>query len=115
MPNLAAAIGKSPVALIARGLDAAGQRVVAKLMAPLGVPEWLDDEAQFDLVTALIGSGPAFLYRFIDALAKSATALGLTSEQAERLAVAMIQGAAELAAASPKLSMMKALTFTSAM
>ncbi len=101
VPNLAAAIGKSPIALIARGLDAAGQNAVAALMASLGTAEWLDDEAQFDLVTALIGSGPAFVYRFIDALAKGASALGLSSEQAERLAVAMVDGAGKLAAASP--------------
>ncbi len=101
VPNLAAAIGKSPIALIARGLDVAGQRDVAALMTPLGAPEWLTDEVQFDLVTALIGSGPAFLYRFIDALAQGASALGLEPEQAERLGVAMVEGASALAAASP--------------
>lgn len=101
VPNLAAAIGKSPVALISRGLDTAKKESVAALMTPLGTPEWLSDETQFDLVTALIGSGPAFVYRFIDALAQGATALGLTSEQAERLAVAMVEGAGALAAASP--------------
>ena len=101
VPNLAAAIGKSPVALIARGLDTAGQKSVAALMTPLGAPEWLVDEAQFDLVTALIGSGPAFVYRFIDALAQGASALGLTSEQAQGLAVAMVEGAGALAAGSP--------------
>jgi pyrroline-5-carboxylate reductase len=101
VPNLAAAIGKSPVALISRGLDTAKKESVAALMTPLGAPEWLDDETQFDLVTALIGSGPAFVYRFIDALAQGASALGLTSDQAGRLAVAMAEGAGALAAASP--------------
>ncbi|MEO5587884.1 MAG: pyrroline-5-carboxylate reductase dimerization domain-containing protein, partial [Novosphingobium sp.] len=101
MPNLAAAIGKSPVALFAHGLDAAGQGAVTALMRPLGLPEWLADEAQFDLVTALAGSGPAFVYRFIDALAAGAAALGLPREQADRLALAMVEGAAALAAASP--------------
>ena len=101
VPNLAAAIGKSPIALIASGLDTAQQATISSLMAPLGTPEWLGDETQFDLVTALIGSGPAFVYRFIDALAQGASALGLTSEQAERLAVAMVEGAGALAAASP--------------
>lgn len=101
VPNLAAAIGKSPVALLARGLDPAKQAAVAGLMAPLGAAEWLADEAQFDLVTALIGSGPAFVYRFIDALAQGASALGLAPKQAERLALAMTEGAATLAAGSP--------------
>jgi pyrroline-5-carboxylate reductase len=101
MPNLAAAIGKSPVALAAQGLDEAQRAAVTELLAPLGTPEWLADEGLFDLVTALAGSGPAFVYRFIDALASGAAALGLPQPQAERLALAMVEGAALLAAASP--------------
>ena len=100
MPNLSAAIGKSPIALAATGLDAGGREAVSALMAPLGVPEWLD-EGQFDLVTALAGSGPAFVYRFIDALAAGAASLGLPADQAERLALATVEGAALLASASP--------------
>lgn len=101
MPNLAAAIGKSPVALFAQELDDAGKAAVTALMQPLGTPEWLDAETQFDLVTALAGSGPAFVYRFIDALAAGAAALGLDRAQADRLALATVEGAAALAAASP--------------
>lgn len=101
MPNLAAAIGKSPVALFANGMDDAGREAVAALMTPLGTPEWLASEDLFHLVTALVGSGPGFVYRFIDALAAGAAGLGFTPEQAERLAVAMVEGAAQLAAASP--------------
>jgi pyrroline-5-carboxylate reductase len=101
MPNLAAAIGKSPVALVSRGLDQAGIDAISTLMTPLGTPEWLADETLFDLVTALTGSGPAFVYRFIDALAEGATNLGLPREQADRFAVATVEGAAALAAASP--------------
>ena len=100
MPNLAAAIGKSPVALDARGLDETGRAAVTALMAPLGTPEWLADEALFDAVTALAGCGPAFVYRFIDALGAGAVALGLEAGQAQRLALAMVEGAAQLAAAS---------------
>jgi pyrroline-5-carboxylate reductase len=100
MPNLAAAIGKAPVALFERGLDRAGRDAVTQLMMPLGAPEWLDREDQFDAVTALAGSGPAFVYRFIDALAAGATALGLPSGQAQRLALATVEGAGALAAAS---------------
>ncbi len=99
MPNLAAAIGKSPVALAQRGLSGDDQARVSVLMAPLGTPEWLD-EAQFDAVTALAGSGPAFVYRFIDAMAQGAIELGLTSEQAQRLALATVEGAGALASAS---------------
>lgn len=101
MPNLAAAIGRSPMALAASGLDDAGRAAVASLLDPLGVPEWLADEGLFDAVTALAGSGPAFVYRFIDALAQGAVALGLPEGQAGRLALATVEGAALLAAASP--------------
>lgn len=101
MPNLAAAIGKSPIALYARGLDTAGRTAAQHLMAPLGPVEWLASEADFDLVTALSGSGPGFVYRFIEALAAGAAALGLDPAQAERLAVATVEGAALLAAGSP--------------
>lgn len=101
MPNLAAAIGKSPVALVSCGLDQAGIDAMSALMTPLGTPEWLADETLFDLVTALTGSGPAFVYRFIDALAEGAANLGLPREQADRFAVATVEGAAALAAASP--------------
>lgn len=101
MPNLAAAIGKSPIALFSQGLDDAGQAAVTALMQPLGLPEWLAEESQFDLVTALAGSGPAFVYRFIDALAAGAAELGLPREQAGRLALMTVEGASALAAASP--------------
>lgn len=100
MPNLAAALGKSPIALFG---DATGEARAATeaLLAPLGQAEWLNDEGAMDLVTALAGSGPAFVYRFIDALAAGAAALGLPRDQADRLALAMVEGAAQLATASP--------------
>lgn len=101
MPNLAAALGKSPVALFADGLDDAGRTQISALMEPLGQVEWLESEEQFHLVTALAGSGPAFLYRFIDALAAGAAELGMDRAQADRLALAMVEGAAMLAASSP--------------
>jgi pyrroline-5-carboxylate reductase len=99
MPNLAVALGKAPIALAERGLDDAGRVALMELMTPLGTPEWIG-EADFDLVTALTGSGPAFVYRFIDALAVAAADLGLPREQADRMALAMVEGAAALAAAS---------------
>lgn len=98
MPNLAAAIGKSPVILAQSGLDEAGRAGMLALFDPLGTALWLADEAQFDLVTALAGSGPGFVYRFIDALAAAAADLGLERALADRLALAMVEGAAMLAA-----------------
>ncbi|MFM9936333.1 MAG: pyrroline-5-carboxylate reductase [Novosphingobium sp.] len=100
MPNLAAALGKSPIALFGDATGSARTRIEA-LMAPLGPAEWLADEEAMHLVTALAGSGPAFVYRFIDALAEAATALGFPRPQADRLALAMVEGAAALAAAAP--------------
>lgn len=100
MPNLAAAIGKSPLALVGHGLAQPGRDAVSALLQPLGTPEWLDDETLFDAVTALAGCGPAFVYRFIDALATGAVALGLDQGQAQRLALATAEGAALLAASS---------------
>ena len=100
MPNLAAALGKSPMALAACGLDEAGRAAALAWLAPLGTPEWIAEE-EFDLVTALAGSGPAFVYRFIDALSAAAVDLGLEADKARRLALAMVEGAASLAAVSP--------------
>ena len=100
MPNLSAALGKSPIALAADGLDESRRAAVLELMRPLGTPEWIE-EAAFDLVTALAGSGPAFVYRFIDALSAGASELGLPLEQARRLALATVEGASALAARSP--------------
>lgn len=101
MPNLAAAIGKSPNALVGTALDDRSRAAVTDLAQRLGSAEWLDDETQFDLVTALAGSGPGFVYRFIDSLAAAGTRLGLEADQARRLAVRMVEGAAALASTSP--------------
>lgn len=100
MPNLAAALGKSPIGLVGE-ISAEDRAVVDRLMTPLGQAEWLVDEATMHLVTALAGSGPAFVYRMIDALAAGAAALGLPRDQADRLALSMVEGASALAAASP--------------
>jgi len=87
--------------LLVAEADAAARALTERLMTPLGQAEWLSGEEQMDLVTALAGSGPAFVYRFIDALAEGAAALGLPREQADRLALAMVEGASALAARSP--------------
>jgi pyrroline-5-carboxylate reductase len=97
MPNLPVRIGKGAVALHAPG---AARAPLDTLFAPLGLVEWIDDETLFDAVTALSGSGPAFVYRFAEALAKGGAAMGLDAAQADRLARATVEGAALLAAAS---------------
>lgn len=100
MPNLAARIGKSPIILLENGLDSTARGAVQAFYDQLGMATWLGDEAQFDLVTALAGSGPGFVYRFIDALAQAASELGLAREQADQLALTMVEGASALAAKS---------------
>jgi pyrroline-5-carboxylate reductase len=100
MPNLPVGIGKGVVGLHSDGGNADARAAVAALMAPLGLVEWVDDEKLFDVVTALAGSGPGFLYRFIDALAEAGVALGLPADQAQRMAIATVEGSAMLAAAA---------------
>lgn len=100
MPNLPVAIGKGVVGLHSESADGATRDAVTALMAPLGLVEWIADEALFDVVTALAGSGPGFLYRFVDALAAGGAALGLPADQAQRLAIATVEGSAMLAAAA---------------
>lgn len=99
MPNLPVGIGKGVVALHAERMGDAERRVVTNLMAPLGLVEWVD-ASLFNAVTALAGSGPGFVYRFIDALAAAGVALGLPDDQAARLALATVEGAGLLAAAA---------------
>jgi len=100
MPNLAARIGKSPVILAQRGLAIEERDTVFALYDALGLAVWQADEMRFDLVTALAGSGPGFVYRFIDALAGAAAELGLEEGEAIRLATVMVEGAASLASGS---------------
>jgi pyrroline-5-carboxylate reductase len=97
MPNLPVALGHGAVGL--SGVDpvsATGEAVTA-LMAPLGLVEWVE-EPLLDAVSALSGSGPAFVYRFIDALAAAGASLGFPADQALRLAIATVEGAGMLAA-----------------
>jgi len=100
MPNLPVALGKGVVGLASDSADIAAKAEITGLMAALGHAEWFDDEASFQLAGVLTGAGPAFLFRFIDALADGAARLGLPAEQAARLAVAMVAGAASLASAT---------------
>jgi pyrroline-5-carboxylate reductase len=99
MPNTPIAIGKGVVALHGDGLDQAGRAQAEAMMAPLGHVEWVD-ETLFDVVTALAGSGPAFLFRFVDALSAAGADAGLDADQAARLAIATVSGASALAQGS---------------
>ena len=98
MPNLAAAIGKSPLGVFAPNNTERAD--LANWLAPLGSVIWIEDESQMDAVTALAGSGPAFIYRVIDALTKGGEAAGLPHAVAAQLSIAMTEGAAILAATS---------------
>jgi pyrroline-5-carboxylate reductase len=99
MPNLPVRLGKGVVGLTSHSASATTREVVSELMRPLGLVEWVDED-RFDLVTALAGSGPAFLYRFVDALAAAAVARGMPQDSADRLALATVEGAAALASQS---------------
>ncbi|MBO9582157.1 MAG: pyrroline-5-carboxylate reductase [Sphingobium sp.] len=94
MPNLPVRTGQG-VSLFypGRGIGVALQESISITFRLLGLVEWLDDEALFDAATALSGCGPAFVYRFIDALAKAGAALGLDPAMAARMAQATVAGA----------------------
>jgi pyrroline-5-carboxylate reductase len=101
MPNLPVALGKGVTGLHSDGAgEEAGRAEVERLMRALGHVEWHEDEALFALAGHLAAAGPAFLYRFLDALAAAGEALGLPAEQSARLAAAMAEGASALAARS---------------
>lgn len=97
MPNLPVAFGKGVVALNGVEADTDARAAIDALMAPLGLNVWIEAD-QFDAVTALAGSGPAFVYRFIDGLAGAGCAVGLPVELAQRLAIATVEGGALAAA-----------------
>ncbi|MEP1420350.1 MAG: pyrroline-5-carboxylate reductase dimerization domain-containing protein [Erythrobacter sp.] len=106
MPNLACRVNKSPIILAETGMGESDRTHAFAFFNPLGTALWLEEEAKYDLVTALAGSGPGFVYRFIDALAEAAVELGLERDQATSLALATVDGASTLAAnadASPSV------------
>ncbi len=92
MPNMPVLHGRGVVACVGDAGQAAP--LLASMLAPLGHVHSLTDEAGFDLVTALTGCGPAFVYRFVGALADAAASLGLDPADADALARATVAGAA---------------------
>ena len=97
LPNLPVAIGQGVTLLHG---DTSARSVANGLAVPLGLAEWIDDESLFDAATALAGSGPGFLFRYIDALAEAGARIGLSADQAARLALATVTGAAAQARAA---------------
>jgi pyrroline-5-carboxylate reductase len=101
MPNLPVSLRKGVTELHTdsrSGEDAKAE--VERLMRALGHVEWFEDESLFAAASALTAAAPAFLYRFLDALAAAGEELGLPGDQAARLAAAMAEGAAALATGS---------------
>jgi pyrroline-5-carboxylate reductase len=98
MPNTPALIGQGISGLYARPAVAEADRsLVQSVMDSTGASIWLQDESQLDAVTALSGSGPAYVYFFLEAMADAGVMMGLAREQAHQLAVATFIGAGELA------------------
>ncbi|HEV2747324.1 MAG TPA: pyrroline-5-carboxylate reductase [Allosphingosinicella sp.] len=100
MPNLPVGLNKGVTELLTDSGDRIARAAAERLMAALGQVEWFDDEADFALAGHLTAAAPAFLFRFLDALADGGAELGLPRAQAARLVAAMAEGAAALAAAS---------------
>jgi pyrroline-5-carboxylate reductase len=97
MPNLPVALGQGVTGVYAPAAGAATRTAVDRLLAPLGLVRWFDDAARFDAAGALSGCGPAFLFRFVDAMASAGAALGLAPDDAAAIALATVEGAAALA------------------
>jgi pyrroline-5-carboxylate reductase len=103
MPNTPALIGQGITGMVAMGGVSKDQRDAAdSIMRAVGPTVWLEDEALIDPVTAVSGSGPAYVFYFIEAMQQAAQEMGLTAEQGTQLAIATFAGAAQLAAQSPE-------------
>jgi pyrroline-5-carboxylate reductase len=102
MPNTPALIGKGIAGLFARdGVSAADRALAERVLAPTGSLLWFDTEADLDAVTALSGSGPAYVFYVIEAMVDAGVQMGLEAAQARRLAQETLAGAAQLAMQSP--------------
>jgi len=98
MPNTPALVGQGMTALFARAaVTAADRGLVEQVIRPTGEFLWVRDEPQLDAVTALSGSGPAYVFMFLEAMIEAGTQMGLEAAQAKQLAIATFAGAARLA------------------
>jgi pyrroline-5-carboxylate reductase len=101
MPNTPALIGQGISGLLARdGVSSADKALVEQVMATTGELLWLDAEEQLDAVTAMSGSGPAYVFYFMEAMTMAGVEMGLSREQAHQLAVSTFAGASTLAKTS---------------
>ena len=101
MPNTPALVGAGVTGLAAPPALGAEERAIAtSLLSAVGQVVWVDDDRAIDAVTALSGSGPAYVFLFLEALIKGGEALGLTGLQAKNLALATLAGATKLASES---------------
>ena len=102
MPNTPAAVGRGATGLCGGpGVDAADRASVSALFEAVGVTAWVADEDAIDAVTALSGSGPAYVFHMVEAMAAAGVALGLPAETAAKFARATVEGAGALLAAEP--------------
>jgi len=103
MPNTPAAIGRGVTGVAASPGVTDGQRGLAqKLLSAVGSVEWVDSENLIDAVTAVSGSGPAYVFLLAECLAQAGEAAGLPADLAARLARATVEGSGELMHRSPE-------------
>jgi pyrroline-5-carboxylate reductase len=101
MPNTPALISEGMTGLYADSkVSSVDRQLASDICSAVGKVVWVESEKQMDDITAVSGSGPAYVFAFLEALEKSAIAQGLTLEQARLLAIQTLQGAAKLAANS---------------
>ncbi|WP_112662684.1 pyrroline-5-carboxylate reductase [Microvirga flavescens] len=97
MPNLPASIGRGATGAAANGHVSTAQKATADaLLRAVGIVEWLPSEDLIDAVTAVSGSGPAYVFHLVECLAEAGAAAGLPADLAARLARATVTGAGEL-------------------
>ena len=103
MPNTPALVGKGiSGAFAAASVDAAGRALASSVLAAAGEQVWVENEAMIDAVTGVSGSGPAYVFYFLEALEAAARDLGFATTDARKLAYATFAGAVALAQASPE-------------
>lgn len=101
MPNTPALVGLGQTGLYARAaVSQAEKTAITDMMGLMGESLWVEDESLLDAVTALSGSGPAYVFYFLEAMVDAGVQMGLTHEQAHQLAVGTFVGASELARSS---------------
>jgi pyrroline-5-carboxylate reductase len=97
MPNMPAAIGRGITVAVANAHVTAAQRGFChELLAAVGAVQWVEDETLIDPVTAVSGSGPAYVFYLAECLAEAGVSSGLAPELAHELARATVAGAGEL-------------------